>query len=364
MSQPVKHSLFRRLLVIAVRILFGVIQVGIAVWSTAAVYYSNLPTARLRTWAAVAFAAGSVLLLLLVRPWWRVRVIQLAAFAAIVVWFLGIPPSNDRDWQPDVAILPSAEIKGEAVTVRNIRNCDYRSETDYTVRRYDKTFDLAKLQSVDLFVVYWGSPLIAHTMLSFGFGKGDYLCLSIETRKQNGQGYSAVKGLFRQFELTYVAGDERDLVRLRTNFRHEQVYLYRLNISQEIARLVFLDYCKKINELRDRPRWYNALTSNCTTDVHGHTYPYAKKIRWDWRILVNGYVDELVYDLGSLDQSLPFKELKARSLINSRAEAAGNDADFSTRIREGLPGISKQARWQPTMQNSARACAVVQGGAF
>jgi hypothetical protein len=285
-----------------------------------------------------------------VRPFWLARFIFLGACAGIVVWFLWIPPSNNRDWQPDVAILPYAEINGDTVTVHNIRNCDYRSETDYTVRLYDKTFDLTKLRSVDLFVVYWGSPLIAHTMLSFGFGGGDYVCFSIETRKEKGEDYSAVKGLFRQFELTYIVGDERDLIRLRTNYRNEQVYLYRLNTTPEIARLVFLDYFKTINRLKEKPEWYNAVTSNCNTDVHGHTYPYAKKTRWDWRILVNGYVDKLVYDLGSLNQSLPFKDLKARSLINRRAKAADTNSNFSTRIREDLPGISERATAQAMAQ--------------
>jgi len=344
MSLPAKHSSLRRLIKIAFRILCGLIQAGIAIWSTAAIYYSNLPSAWLRTLAAVVFALGTVVLFVLVRPLLRARFIFWAAFIGIVVWFLCIPPSNNRDWQPDVAILPYAEIKADVVAIHNIRNCDYRSETDYTVRYYDKTLDLAKLRSVDLFVSYWGSPLIAHTMLSFGFGRGDYVCFSIETRKQKGQGYSAVKGLFRQFELTYIVGDERDLIRLRTNYRDEQVYLYSLNMTPEIARLVFLDYFKTINQLKTRPEWYNALTSNCTTDVHKHTYPYSKKTRWNWRILVNGFVDELAYNLGSLDQSLPFKELKARSLINSRAKAAGDDPNFSKRIREGLPGISTRDR--------------------
>jgi hypothetical protein len=353
MSQPAKRSLLRRLIRIVWRILSGTVMLGMAAWSSAAIYYSNLPTAWLRTLAAAAFAPGVIVLFAFVRPMWRAKLIFLAAFAGIVLWFLWIPPSNDRDWQPDVAVLPYAEISGDMVTIHNVRNCDYRSETDYTVRLYDKTFDLAKLRSVDLFVVYWGSPLIAHTMLSFGFDGGDYVCFSIETRKQKGQGYSAVKGLFRQFELTYVVGDERDLVRLRTNYRNEQVYLYRLNATPEITRLVFLDYFKTINRLKERPEWYNALTSNCTTDVHGHTYPYAKKTRWDWRILVNGYVDELVYDLRSLDQSLPFKDLKARSLIDKQAKAADKDPDFSTRIREGLPGISERATAQAMTQANA-----------
>jgi hypothetical protein len=340
MSRITNNFLFRALRFVIRRLLIWLVAALMTLWCVGAIYYSNLPADWMRTGGAWAFALGIIILFILVRPRWRAWLIYLAAFAAIVAWFLLIPPSNDRNWRPDVAVLPYAEINGDTLTVHNIRNCDYRSETDYTVQYYDKTFDLTKLQSVDLFVVHWGSPMIAHTMLSFGFAGGDYLCFSIETRNRKGQGYSAVKGLFRQFEITYVVADERDLVRLRTNYRGEQVYLYRLKVSPDVARAVLLDYFKDVNHLKDQPEWYNAVSDNCTTSIHQHTYAYAKKVRWDWRILINGYVDELAYEVGTLDQSLPFPELKARSLINDRAKAADKDPEFSARIREGLPGFS------------------------
>src|SRR5204863_2170724 len=159
---------------------------------------------------------------------------------------------------------------GDRLAIRNIRNCHYRSESDFDVRHYDKTFDLQKLRTADLFLIYWGSPSIAHTMVSFGFDGGDYVCISIETRKEVGESYSAIRGFFRQYELTYVIADERDLVRLRTNFRGEQVYLYHLVTDASVARLVFLDYLREVNSLKQRPEWYNAATSNCTTNIRGH----------------------------------------------------------------------------------------------
>jgi hypothetical protein len=171
-------------------------------------------------------------------------------------------------------------------------------------------------------------------MLSFGFAGGEYLCFSIETRKERGESYSAIRGFFREFELIYVVGDERDLVRLRTNFRGEQVYLYRLNTDPAVARQVLLGYLEAVNRLKQRPEWYNALTSNCTTNIRGHTRPYAKNARFDWRILVSGLVDQMAYERGSLDQSLPFDQLKAGSLINKRAREADQDTAFSRRIRE------------------------------
>jgi hypothetical protein len=314
---------------------------GAGLWSVLAVWFSNLPTAGLRLAATTAYALALLALMMFVRPWRRARRFALAAIGAVAVWFLLTPPSNDRDWQPDVALLPYADFNGDQVTLHHLRNCDYRTETDFTVRHYDRTLELAKLTSVDLFVVYWGSPWIAHTMLSFGFEDGDPICFSIETRKEKGENYSALKGFFRQFELTYVIGDERDLVRLRTNFRGEQVYLYHLNADRTVARLVFLDYLRQTNRLKDHPEWYNALTSNCTTNIRGHTRPYAAHARWDWRILLNGQVDAMAYERGTLDQSLPFAGLRARSRINDRARAANEDPAFSRRIREGLPGFDQ-----------------------
>jgi len=335
---PSPPSRERRVLTIAVRIVAWLVLLIMTGWGTLAVYYSNLSYAG-RLGGSVLFALGSVAVLLYVRPWRRAVAVFLACFAIVVVWWLAIPPSNDRDWQPDVAVLPYATIDGDRVTIHNIRNIDYRSETDYTVRHYDRTFDLATLNRADGYLVYWGSPLIAHTMLSFGFDGDQYVCISIETRKSKGQEYSAIKGFFKQYELTYVVADERDLVRLRTNYRHEDVYLFHLNVKPDIIRKIFLDYLREVNELKEHPKWYNALTTNCTTDIRTHTVPYNPKARWDWRFIVNGYLDEYLYKQGMIDQSLPLAELKKRSYINEKAKQADGAADFSTRIRQGLPGI-------------------------
>src|SRR6185503_10709533 len=176
--------------------------------------------------------------------------------------------------------------------------------------------------------------------------------------------YSAIKGFFRQFELTYVIGDERDLVRLRTNYRGEQVYLYRLNVDPGVARLVFLDYLGQVNRLKQRPEWYNALTANCTTLIRGHTKPYAKNTRFDWRILLNGRIDQMAYERKSLDQSLPFQQLKLRSLINERARAADQDPAFSKRIREQLPGITGAGVPQIRMRSFSRASTFPSGASL
>lgn len=319
--------------------LLSVMLAGMILWGVAAIAYSDLPV-WLRPVAAVLFGIVSVGLLVFPRRRRRGLPAFLILFVLLVGWWLRIPASNGRDWQPDVAVLAWAEIEANRVMIHNIRDCDYRTETDYDVRHYNRTFDLDRLRSADLYVVYWGSPMIAHTMLSFGFEGDEYVCISIETRKEKSEAYSTVKGFFRQYELVYVVGDERDLVRLRTNYRGEDVYVYRLRTDPEVIRKAFLDYLKEINALSQHAKWYNALTANCTTTIRGHTQPYAQR-RWpSWKLIVNGYVDELAYENGAIDHGLPFAELKARSHINERAKTADKDPAFSKRIREGLPGCN------------------------
>lgn len=317
-----------------------ILALPLMAWGSASLYYSPLP-APWPTVAAAGFAQASLAIFLMNRTWKKAAFLFAALFAVPLVFFLLQKPSNERKWQPDLALLPSATIDGDKVTIHNIRNCDYLTETDFTVRHYDKTFDLNALTSLDLYLVDWGLGSVVHTMLSFGFNNQDYVAISIEARKELGEGYSTLRGFFRQYELTYVVADERDVVRLRTNYRQgETAYLYRVQGDQRLFREVFLDYLRAINKLHDRPEWYNALLTNCTSVLRGHTRPYFRKVSWDWRLLANGYADEMAYEKGTLDTSLPFAELKQRSIINPKAKAADQDRQFSLRIREGLPGMS------------------------
>ena len=321
----------------------GCLALGLALllltlWAAAALYF-DVRVWWLRTPLAAGYVLAVLAVWLFVRRRWIAAELTAGGFALVLGWWFTLPPSNERDWQPDVALLPYADIAGNNITLHNIRNCDYRTETDFDVRHYDKAFDLEKLRTADLYMVYWGSPSMAHTMVSFGFEGGDPLCFSIETRKEKGESYSAVKGLFRQFELTYIVADERDLVRLRTNFRQgEEAYLYRLRGSPERARRLFLDYLRRANQLRQRPEWYNAITDNCTTGIRMQQAA-ADRTPWDWRMLANGYGNEMLYERGRIDTNLPFAELKERCHINARARAADKAVDFSSRIREGMPGV-------------------------
>ena len=227
--------------------LFGLLTL----WAVAALYF-DARVSWLRLPLAAIYGLGMLAVLTWVRPRRLAAGICAGGFVLVLAWWLSLKPSNERDWQPDVAVLPYADIAGNQVTIHNIRNCDYRTETDFDVRYYDKTFNLDDLRTVDLFLVTWGSPHIAHTMVSFGFLNGDYVCFSIETRKEKGEAYSAVKGLFRQFELTYIIADERDLVRLRTNYRQgEEACLYRVRMTPEQGRTLFLDYLRRANALRE-----------------------------------------------------------------------------------------------------------------
>lgn len=308
-------------------------------WAALAIYYSNLPGVHLRA----GLAAGLVVIIVLAfallpnRRWTLIG--YLAAMMLLVAWWRTIPAGNDRPWQPDVAVLAHATVDGTKVTLHNIRHLHYRSETDFDASYYDKTFDLECLDAVDLVAVYWMGDAIAHIMVSFGFAGQDFVTFSIETRKEEGEGYSTLKGFFKQYELIYIVGDERDLIRVRTDFRNppEDVYLYRVSMKPERARRLFLSYVQKINRLWKSPEWYNTATTNCTTNVVWHVQAAGGLARYNWRVLLSGYAPQYAYGLGALDIRLPFEELRRRSYINPNARAVGAAEDFSVRIRENLP---------------------------
>ncbi len=321
------------------RVLLAMLILGLTAWAALALYFGPLASTA---GAIVLAASGLAAVVAAVRR--HMSWIPIAVFGAIFVAFLfvwgTIRPSNDRDWQPDVKELPYATFEGDLVTLHNIRNFDYRTDVDYTPHYYDKTFDLRELDEVDLISVYWMGDAIAHVMLSFGFGGHDYVTASIETRKEVGESYDTVRGFFRQYELIYVVGDDRDLIRLRTNYRKdpvEDVYLYRTATPLPNARRLFLDYLREINDLKDHPAFYNTGTTNCTTNVYRHTKVNPGEHRFSWKILLSGYASEYVYENGMLDTTMPFAELRKRSHINPVAQAADTAPDFSQRIRADLP---------------------------
>jgi len=313
-------------------------------WGALALAISGPPQEVLRLALAAALGAATLAALvgLALQRWrWPALGAYLLLFAAVLVWFFGLEPRNDRDWVAENAVLPRATIEGDTVTVHGVRNFDYRSEADFTPAYYDKRLDLSRLEGVDLVATYWMGPAVAHIFLSFAFEGGEHLAVSIETRKEKGEGYSTVKGFFRQYELYYVVADERDLIRLRTNYRKdppEQVHVYRIKGDKAAARRVFMDYIDAINALNEKPQFYNSLTTNCTTTIWMHSLINAGHVPFSWKILASGYVPQYLYEQGRLvDGGLPFAELQQRALVNSRAQRADAAEDFSSRIRQGLP---------------------------
>ncbi len=328
-------------------LLLALVIAGISAWGALAINYSDLESANLRLILASAFVLLGLVAILSVflrKQAAKMVVVFLGLFALLLGWWSTIEPSNDRDWKPEVARLARAEIQDNMITVRNIRNFDYRTETDFTPAYYDKTFDLDKLDSVDLVAVYWMGPAIAHTFISFGFSDGEHLAVSIETRTEKQEGYSTIKGFFKQFELYYVVADERDVIRVRSNYRKdppEDVYVYRIQGSLENARRFFLEYMNRINKLNDEPEFYNTIEDNCTTGIWMNARVNPGHVPLSWKILASGYVPSYLYDVGKLDKSLPFAELQKKSYINPKAQAADQAENFSQLIRVGLPGMQQ-----------------------
>jgi hypothetical protein len=330
----------RKVLKLTSIIILSAVIPAMTAWSSLAIFYSDLPGGTIRIAVALTFTACTIAAFVAIKNRFRTSLVFFAAFCLIVIWWLHIKPSNNRNWQDDVAVLPYAIVQDNLVTIHNIRNFSYRTETDFDIRYYDKTFDLKDLNSADLIAVYWMGDAIAHIMISFGFQGKDYVAFSIETRKEKGEGYSTIKGFFKQYELIYVAGDERDLVRVRTDYRtpQEDVYLFRTKAPPERVRKLFLEYIRQINTMTEKPVWYNTLTTNCTTNIVMHIKTFSERIHYNWKILLSGYTPLYAYEHGALDTRLSFEQLKRGSYINPKAHMIGNDPEFSRKIREGLPG--------------------------
>jgi hypothetical protein len=269
-----------------------------------------------------------------VRLGWIVAVIGIAA--VFVILHFVRRPSNRRNWSADQRVLAYAEFHAPLVDVHNIRLCTYRSASDFTCSYYDKTFDLRQLDSVWFVVEPFGtSKGVAHTFVSFGFGGRDFLAMSVEIRKEQGETYSPLRGLLREYELMYVVGDERDLIKLRTNYRHDQVYLYPIRTTPERMRRMFIEMLTRANQLRDQPEFYNTLTSTCTTNIVCHVNTIVPgRVPFSLAILLPGYSDRLAYRIGLIDTNLSFEAARERYHVNEWAERYADDPQFSARIRE------------------------------
>ena len=306
-----------------------------AAWTFGALSW-DLPEGWPQAVGAWGFVGLFVFLVGFFRGWRRLVLIAVPC-AVVTTWWFTIEPSNARDWEADQAVAAHADIDGDRVTIHGVRDCRYRSETDYDVAYHDRTVDLSKLTRVDMFLCYWGSPWLAHPIVSFQFEDADPICVSIETRREKGEGYTTVGGLYRQYELIYIVAEERDVIPLRAKYRAgEEAYLFRLDVPVDHVRRIFLDYLTTLNEMHERPRWYHVLTSNCTTNIRAHSAATAQDPRpWSWQILLPGKLDEVRYGRSQYRGGMDLQAFKEKS----RVEPIGSVSRYSETIRKGVPGF-------------------------
>ena len=313
----------------------------LTVWAVAALYVDvRIPSLRIPV-ALIYFVVILTILFKLKGSGWA-PALCLIGFCGVLAWWLTLKPSNNGNWQPNVDRTAWAEMDGDRVTIHNLRNCDYRTETGYTNCWSDRTVFLSQIRAADFFLTNWGIPFASHPIVSFQFGDNEHVAFSIEVRYKIGQAYSTVLGFFRQYELIFVTADERDVIRLRTNYRKdEEVYMYRVQEQPEVARAMFLTYVTYLNNLKKQPEWYNALTRNCTTTLDRQLAADVNNPHpWNYQLILNGTLDRLLYDRGRLvTAGLPFQELKQREHINAAAQAADHSPDFSALIRAGRIGF-------------------------
>lgn len=319
-------------LVAAIRALASVALSILSLWGGLALWFQ---LHALRLPAVVVWGVGAVVTLVL---WWRRRDARaalpwLAAMVALMAWWSTLQPTHNRVWADDVSRMVTGRVQGSVVTLDQVRDFDWRSDTDYTQRWEARSYDLDRLRSVDVAMSYWMGPAIAHTLVSFGFDDGRYLTFSIEIRKERGESFDAVTGFFKGFETVLIAADERDILRVRTNVRDEDMYLYRLKMSPQAMRSLFLAYLDEGAKLKREPRFYNTLTANCTTIIFEMARRIDPGLPLDWRLLASGYLDRYLFDIGALAGGRDFEALRRNAHITERARAAGKAEDFSARIR-------------------------------
>jgi Domain of unknown function (DUF4105) len=320
-------------------VLIAAAMLLIGAWGSAATWYgcgAGEPVRGLLAGAAAVFTISAVAFLATRRRWPAFAVYS-GAVTIFLAWWATISPASNRDRAPEVARTLTATIGRDRAVLSNVRNFTWRSETDFDPIWEQRTFKLSRVSDVDLIMSYWMGEAIAHTIISFGFDDGSRLAFSVETRKESDEGFSSIAGFFKQYELAIVAADERDVVRVRSNIRGEDVRIYRLRMTRENAQRLLREYLEEANELAATPRFYNTLTSNCTTLVFDMVRVIHPGLPLDARVILAGYLPNYAYAVGATDTSMPFEKLRKLSRIHDRAAQADADPDFSARIREEIP---------------------------
>jgi hypothetical protein len=308
------------------------------VWGALALWYQLPGNLATRTIGSAIWVIGVIALIILAinRRSWMPFGIYVLSYAVLMFWWVSIAPSNNRIWAGDTSRLLTGNVEGSQVTLNNVRDFSWRTDDDYDAHWETRHYDLDHLASADAVLSYWGSAAIAHAMISFGFDDGSHVVFSVEIRKKRGQQYSAIGGFFKQFETILTAADERDIIRVRTNVRGEDDYLYPLRMDKAAMRALFLSYVHAANKLAVTPAFYNTITSNCTTIVYRMARQIDPGLPWDIRLLLTGYLPEYLYKVGALDRSVPIAELRQRGRITERARSSKPGDDFSRVIRVGI----------------------------
>ena len=327
------------LLRFAVTLLATLIVSSSAIWGAFALWYQAPGGQALKTLSVLLWVGLSLFLVIVL---WQgktaVGILAFAlAFSGLLLWWHGIEPSNDRIWADDVAQISTGTVEGNRVTLRHVRNFEWRSNTDYTQHWETRSYDLDRLNSVDMIMSYWSVPAIAHMLISFGFDAGEPVVFSVEIRREKTESFSEIGGFFKEFELSIIAADERDVIRVRTNVRKEDAYLYRLHMPAAAMRSLFLAYIDEANSLVRTPRFYNTITVNCTTLVYHMMKRIVGYLPLSYRLILSGYLPEYVYQVGGLDQRHTLEELRTLGHITERARIADRSGTFSADIRKGIP---------------------------
>ena len=328
-------------LIVGLRLLATLVIVGSTAWGSGLLLFRLSGTTA--TIAAIGFGiAGLAGAIGLWTGALRLPLSYAVVFLGLLGWWNGFTPSHQRDWIPELAKLPEIAREGDVITVSNLRDFRWRSETDYDQRWETRRYDLGKIEGADLFLSYWSGEAIAHLLVSFTFTDQTPLTFSIEVRREKGEEWDALAGFFRSYEMAYVAADERDLVGLRSHARKEDVRLFRLAASPAQARDMLLAYAEDVNRLAREPRWYNTLTTNCTTVVYhlvGSVAPSWKfSLPLDPRVLMSGYLPGYLHRIGAVRTDIPLDDLVRQARISERARTVSlDDPDFSRKIREGVP---------------------------
>ncbi|WP_235578702.1 DUF4105 domain-containing protein [Rhodanobacter sp. Root627] len=332
----------QRIRMIARMLLVGLLALATlcsGAWGALALWYQLPGGTVVRTLGSVAWSLVVIVLagIAISRRSWLPAGIYLALYALLLFWWSSMAPSNLRDWADDVSRPLTGRIEGNQVVLHNVRDFAWRSNTDYDAHWETRRYDLDHLASADAVLSYWGSQAIAHAMISFGFDDGRHVVFSVEIRRERHEQYSPIGGFFKQFETTLVAADEHDIIRVRTNVRGEDDYLYPLRMDKPAMRALFLSYVRAANHLATTPAFYNTLTSNCTTIVYHMARQIAPGLPWDIRLLLTGYLPGYLHKVGAVDRSVPVDVLRERSRITERARSTRATDDFSRAIRERTP---------------------------